>query len=285
MRVWNRREQKYIEEREERKELLDFLYHTVPGRAMLKTVTNPVVSEVNAWRERSPVSVNRIQPFIERYHIDLSECEKKSFQSFDDFFTRKRPYHTEAQEDELIAVADARLLSRPVSDNLVVRVKNSSYTLRELVGCSYDMSRYKGGTCLIYRLAMEDYHRYVYLDEGRVGKQVTIPGRLHTIRPVSVKCRAYSSNHRVCTRLHTAHFGDVLQIEVGALLVGKIQNHPIKRFNRLQEKGFFRYGGSTILQFFEPGVIVLDEDIRSQSMKGVEVLVHIGESIGKKQGS
>ncbi len=282
MKVWSRSEQKYIEEQEYQKELLDFLYHTVPGRALLKTVTNPVVSEMNAWKERSSGSISKIKPFVERYHIDLSECEQKNFRSFDEFFTRKRPYHTDAGEEELIAVADARLLARPVSEGLVLRVKSSSYTLRELVGCAYDMSRYEGGTCLIYRLAMEDYHRYVYLDEGRVGKQVTIPGQLHTIRPVSVECRAYSSNHRICTRLHTLRFGDVLQIEVGALMVGKIQNHPAKRFNRLQEKGYFRHGGSTILQFFEPGTIVLDDDIRTQSMRGTEVLVRIGERIGRK---
>lgn len=282
MRIWSRSEQKYIEEQEYKKELLDFLYHTVPGRAMLKTVTNPMVSEINAWKERLPSSVGKIKPFVEQYHIDLSECERKNFRSFDDFFTRKRPYHTDAGEDELIAVADARLIARPVSEGLILRVKNSSYTLRELVGCEYDMTRYEGGTCLIYRLAMEDYHRYVYLDEGRVGKQVSIPGQLHTIRPVSIQCKAYSSNHRICTRLHTVRYGDVLQIEVGALMVGKIQNHPAKRFVRLQEKGYFRHGGSTILQFFEPGVIALDEDIRTQSMRGTECLVHIGETIGKR---
>ena len=283
MRVWSRSEQKYIEEQEYQKELLDFLYHTVPGRAVLKIVTNPFFSEINAWRERSPRSVGKIRPFVEKYHIDLSECERKNFRSFDDFFTRKRPYITRAGEDELIAVADARLLVRPISDGLILRVKNSSYTLRELVGCSFDMSRYKGGTCLIYRLAMEDYHRYVYPDEGRVGKQVSIPGQLHTIRPVSAQCRAFTSNHRICTRLHTRRFGEVLQIEVGALMVGKIQNHPVKHFNRLQEKGYFRHGGSTILQLFEPGMIVVDEDIRTQSMRGTEVLVHIGERIGRMQ--
>lgn len=118
MRIWNRREQKYIEEQEYQKELLDFLYHTIPGRAMLKVVTNPVVSEVHAWKERSPRSASKIAEFVERYHIDLSEYEGKIFQSFDDFFTRKREYKTDAVEDELIAVADARLLARPISSIL-----------------------------------------------------------------------------------------------------------------------------------------------------------------------
>lgn len=282
MKVWDRREQKYIEEQEYQKKLLDFLYHTAPGRILLKTVVaNPWFSEINAWRERSPRSVRKIRPFVEKYHIDMSQYEGRRFRSFDDFFTRKRAYRSNAGKNDLIAVADARLMVRPIAKGLVLRVKNSDYLLEELVGDKFDVSRYEGGTCLIYRLAMEDYHRYVYLDEGRRGKQVTIPGKLHTVRPISSRCRAFSANHRVCTRLHTAGFGEVIQIEVGALLVGKIQNHSVKRFARLQEKGYFRHGGSTILQLFEPGQIVIDEDIRTQSMRGTEVLVRIGEVIGK----
>lgn len=282
MKIWHRSQQKYIEEQEYQKELLEFLYHTVPGRVLLKTVVaNPWFSEINGWFERTPRSVKKIKPFIERYHIDLSECYRTNFKSFDDFFTRKRLYKTKAKENDLIAVADARLLVRPITKGLIVRVKNSSYTLQELVGNRFDVSRYEGGTCLVYRLAMEDYHRYVYMDEGRLGKQISIPGKLHTVRPVSSRCRAFSANHRICSRLHTGHFGEVIQIEVGALLVGKIHNHPVKRFMKLQEKGFFRHGGSTIIQLILPGKVLIDEDIRTHSMQGTEVLVHIGEIIGK----
>lgn len=282
MKIWHRCRQKYIEEQEYQKELLEFLYHTVPGRIVLKfIVANPWFSEINAWYERSPRSVKKIKPFMQKYNIDLSECVKKNFRSFDDFFTRKRNYDTEADKKDLIAIADARLLVRPITKGLIVRVKNSSYTLQELVGEQFDVSRYEGGTCLIYRLAMEDYHRYVFMDEGRVGKIVSIPGKLHTVRPVSAKCRAFAANHRICSRLHTKHFGEVIQIEVGALLVGRIHNHRTSRFVRLQEKGYFAHGGSTILQLIEPEKTVIDEDIRNHSMQGVEVLVRIGETIGQ----
>ncbi len=281
MKIWHRKEQKYIEEQEYQKELLEFLYHTVPGRILLKMiVANPWFSEVNAWFERTPRSIKKIKPFVEKYHIDLSECVKKNFKSFDDFFTRKRNYDTKAAKTDLIAIADARLLVRPITKGLIVRVKNSTYTLSELVGEQFDVSRYEGGTCLIYRLAMEDYHRYVFMDEGRVGKKVSIPGKLHTVRPVSAKSRAFASNHRICSRLHTKRFGEVLQIEVGALLVGRIHNYKISRFARLQEKGYFAHGGSTILQLIEPGKAVIDEDILRHSMQGTEVLVRIGETIG-----
>lgn len=282
MRIWHRREQKYIEEQEYQKELLEFLYHTVPGRILLKTiVANPWFSEMNAWYERSPRSIKKITPFIQKYNIDLSECTRKSFKSFDDFFTRKRNYDTQANPKDMISIADARLLVRPITKDLMVRVKNNSYTLQELVGEQFDVSCYEGGTCLIYRLAMEDYHRYVFPDEGHVGKRVNIPGKLHTVRPVSAKSRAFAANHRICSRLHTKHFGELLQIEVGALLVGRIHNHKVSRFTRLKEKGYFAHGGSTILLLIEPDRVVIDEDIRSHSMQGTEVLVRIGETIGR----
>lgn len=37
------------------------------------------------------------------------------------------------------------------------------------------------------------------------------------------------------------------------------------------------------MQLFEPGVVVIDEDIRTQSMRGTESLVRIGEVIGRQQ--
>jgi len=66
---------------------------------------------------------------------------------------------------------------------------------------------------------------------------------------------------------------------VGALQVGKITNHAVKTFSRLDEKGFFSFGGSTIIQLFKRSVVSVDGDIQSCSERGVEVLVKTGERV------
>ncbi len=281
MRIYDRQAGKYIEEKEFEKKKLELLYNTLPGRILLKLIfARRYYSVFHGWRMRSKASVKRIVPFMEEYSIILEGCEKKSFSSFDDFFTRKREYHTEASSDKLIAGADGRLSVYRIDEDLTLRIKNSVYTLCELTDGRMDISAYAGGMCLVYRLAVEDYHRYVFIDSGRITDSISIKGEFHTVRPVSEKYRVFSRNHRVCTLLKTDNYGEVLQIEVGALQVGKINNHPVENFNRLDEKGYFSYGGSTIIQLFKKGAIELDGDIMD---KDCEVLVKIGEVIGSRR--
>lgn len=278
MRIYNRAKRIYIEEKEYGEKKLKFLYHTLPGRILLKLIfSRRFYSSLNGWFMKNKSSVRKIQPFIEEYHIDLTKCEKKEFRSFDDFFTRRRAYATTAHENSLIACADARLSVYEIGNDLTLKIKNSIYTLKELVDGHFELAEYGGGICLVYRLAVEDYHRYVFCDEGKLGEIYEIKGVLHTVRPVSEKYRVFSRNHRVCTLLYTKHFGDVIQIEVGALQVGKINNHSVSDYKRLDEKGFFSYGGSTIIQLFKKERVMIHEDIGDREC---ETLVEIGESIG-----
>lgn len=281
MKIWDRKKHCYIEEKEYAKKQLDFLYQTVPGRILLKCIiSRRWFSKIMAERQKTKSSVRKIQPFIEKYQIDLSGCEKKEFDSFEDFFTRKRIYKIDTGAEELIAIADARLMVFPIDSQLMLHIKNSIYSIQELIDKKEIPEAYKNGICLVYRLAMEDYHRYVYPDKGVVGEIRNIPGVLHTVRPVSEQYRVFSRNHRICTILHTNHFSDIIQIEVGALLVGKIHNHQTEMFEKLQEKGYFSYGGSTIIQLFQKDTIQIEKDIITKSKEGIEVKVSIGERIG-----
>ena len=72
-------------------------------------------------------------------------------------------------------------------------------------------------------------------------------------------------------------------MEVGALMVGKIVNHDIKKFKRGDEKGYFLFGGSTVVLFFKENQIEIDEDILKNSKVGLETKVKLGEVIGKKK--
>ncbi len=78
--------------------------------------------------------------------------------------------------------------------------------------------------------------------------------------------------------LHTDHFGTLAQIEIGAPLVGKIQNHhPTGPFLRGQEKGMFLYGGSSIVLLIPPGRLKL---LPWFPADGQERQVRCGERIG-----
>lgn len=281
MKIYDRAAAAYEEEKEYQQGLLRFLYETIPGRMLLKLAVSPAFSRWRARYQHSPRSKKDILPFVERYGVGISAEQCSSFDSFNDFFTRKRACVTDAAPSDLIAVADSRLSAFPISGSLTLSVKRSLYTLRELTGNKVPLDAFAGGTCLVFRLAVQDYHRYVFPDSGEVVASGSINGQLHTVRPVSERYHVYSRNHRVWTLMNTIHFGPLLQIEVGAMLVGKIQNHPVREFARLEEKGWFEFGGSTILLLL-PKNIQIDEDILSQTRLGFETKVTIGEKIGTK---
>lgn len=283
MKIWDRKLCEYVEEKEYGKEKLNFLYNTFPGRVLLKLIfSTRWYSQVSAIKERTKKSTKKIDEFIKTYKIDFTPYEKGAFNSFSDFFERKREYEDNSSKDELIAIADAKLLALPVNKDKRFQVKRSEYDLKDLIQDDEKAALYSGGTCLIYRLTVDDYHRYVYLDSGNSGTRKFIKGKLHTVRSISDKYRVYVQNTRECITLHTINFGEVIQIEVGALLVGKIYNNHKQSFKRMEEKGYFGLGGSTIIQFFQKDKIQLDEDILEQSRKGIETKVVIGEKIGGK---
>lgn len=281
MKIYDRAAKTYREEKEYGGRSLEFLYHTVPGRILLKAFfSRRIYSRLNGIWMKSPFSTKRIEPFIRKYGIDLSSCERTDFKSFDDFFTRRCSCRAEAGVGEPISPCWGRLAAYAVDKGLALKIKGSMYTLPELVDNRFELSQYEGGICLVYRLALEDCHRYFFCDDGEILRVEEIAGVLHTVRPISEPYRVFCRNHRICTLMRTRHFGDMLQIEVGALQIGRINNYKVTAFSRMEEKGYFSYGGSTIIQLFPAGVISVDEDIWRLSKEGTEVLVRAGEKTG-----
>ena len=286
---------------------LDFLYGNVFGRILLKYVAAaPWFSRWRGGRRDRPESKEDILPFLEENRIDLSDggfgpgWQADGFATFNEFFTRQRDYGAyyaalrehglladpASEREELPAVADARLSVWPVGPDLAVPVKQSVYTLKELVGQrahDIDLTPFEGGHCLVFRLGVDDYHRYVFPDSGRLVRRYFIPGELHTVRPVSERYRVYARNARSVSILDTDHFGPLLTVEVGAMLVGHIVEHPLPNitFDALQEKGYFEFGGSTVLLVTGPNVTI-DTDLLEASARGDEVKVRLGEPVGRK---
>ncbi len=67
------------------------------------------------------------------------------------------------------------------------------------------------------------------------------------------------------------------------MLVGKITNNKkIKSFHKGDEKGYFEFGGSTIILFVKDKEIIIDDDILLNSTLSKETMVSCGERIGIK---
>lgn len=268
--------------------ILKFLYHTSLGRSVLKVLTLPALSKAAGAFMDSRLSVSLIDSFIKNNNIDMSEFEEREFCSFNDFFTRHvkegaRP--VDMKKTDFIAPCDGNLTVYKINENSIYHIKNSSYRVSDLLRSKKLAKKYENGYMMVFRLCVDNYHRYHYLDNGIKSANRFIPGKLHTVMPIAVNsCNVYCENSREYTLLRTENFGDIIQIEVGAMLVGKIKNHHEKhRFKRGEEKGMFLYGGSTIIVLVSPDSVLIDDDILTYSANEIETPVRFGQKLGKKK--
>lgn len=265
---------------------LSFLYHTVPGRAMLKLMASRGVSRAAGAFMDSPLSRPIIPGFARRNDIRLSDYADERYRCFNDFFCRRirpelRPICREPEA--LIAPCDGLLSVYRVGDDTVLPVKQSRYTISGLLGGDPVADRYRDGLCLVFRLCVDHYHRYCYLDDGSKGANTFLPGELHTVRPIALEALpVFIRNCREYTVMQTAGFGPVTQVEIGAMLVGRIRNHhgegPIRRG---EEKGLFLYGGSTIVVLLERNRAALSVPFADCVGSGREIPVRMGQALGR----
>ena len=263
---------------------LRFLYKTALGRMLLKPLCSRSVSSVCGRFLDSKASKPLIRSFVRKYDIDLTDYYS-GFNSFNEFFTRKiqankRPI--DRDPSALISPCDGLLSAYRITGDTVIPVKQSKYTISSLLVGDPIAKRYNNGICLVFRLCVDNYHRYCYIDSGTKGENVFLSGKLHTVRPIALeKYPVFSQNCREYTVIETENFGTVVQMEVGAMLVGRIKNHHGKgKVTRGAEKGMFLYGGSTVIVLLEDGAACLPEEIFKMTENGVEKPVKMGEKIG-----
>ena len=161
-------------------------------------------------------------------------------------------------------------------------IKNSYYKVSDLIKNEELAKEYENGYCLIFRLTVDDYHRYSYPDSGSKGKNIKIKGILHTVNPIALEhYNFYKTNSREYTILNCDNLGKVIMVEVGAVMVGKIKNHHQEyNYKRGEEKGYFEFGGSTIVLILKDNVVI-DSDILTNTKNGDETRVLLGEKIGE----
>lgn len=268
---------------------LRFLYNTALGRSFLKLFIMPRVSKIGGSFLNSKYSKFLIKGFMKKNKITLEGIEVTAggFSSFNDFFKRKRKKEyicIVEDREELISPCDAFLSVFDINEESVFRIKGVSYSLPALLREKKLAKQFQGGMALIFRLTPTHYHRYSFVETGKVIFEKKIPGELHCVRPIAMeRFPVFIQNSREYVVIDTENFGRMIQMEVGALMVGKIQNHEIHgEVRRGEEKGYFEFGGSTIIVLLQKDKLKLREDILMGCSGAEEVSVTLGEMIGKQ---
>lgn len=267
--------------------VLRFLYNTVIGRGVLKIFVSPFVSKMGGFVLSTRFSKIFVDRFARKNNIDVSDYYVDDIKSFNDFFARKvkedrRPI--DMVKKDFISPADGHLSFYRIDDDLVLPVKQSMFRISTLLENEELAKKYEDGICIVIRLCVDNYHRYCYLDDGSKTNNVYIPGKLHTVRPIALeKMPVFTENAREYTILSTDNFGDVAQIEVGALMVGRIKNnHQECKFKRGEEKGMFLFGGSTIILLVEKNKIKVPDEYFEMTNNEQELDIKMGEKIALK---
>ncbi len=265
--------------------ILNFLYTSIPGRMLLKLLVQPRLSQTAGRLLDSHFSTCLIRHFIRANRIDMKEYENRHYQSFNDFFTRKlQDGQRSAVGDErtLISPCDGKVSLYPIQKNTIFSVKKTEYTLRSLLRSRRLADRFAGGYAFIFRLSVDDCHRYLYAASGQQSKNYHIDGIFHTVSPIANDyLPVYKENTREYAVIHTEALGDILQMEVGALLVGRITNHrESTAVTRGEEKGFFEYGGSTIILLVQKDILDPRPDLLQNTLNGYETKILQGQALG-----
>lgn len=292
IKYYNRKTKNYEIENVAGEKYLNWIYSSPVGMSLLETIVKKkLFSSLYGSYCSSSLSKKKVNQFIKEFSINMDEYENNAedFKSFNDFFIRKvkktsRPM--DMNKNSLVALGDGKILSYENIDlDKVIQVKGYTYSLRELINDNDAANKYENGICIVLRLCPTDYHRFHFIDSGICSETNKIKGHYYSVNPVALEKvpRLFCENKREWSIFHSDNFGDVLYVEVGATCVGSIiQTYsPNQRVERGSEKGYFKFGGSTVILFLEPNKASIDEDILNHSKEGIETAVLMGETIGK----
>ena len=281
--IYDRKTGETAEEKVYEDRAMDFLYHTIPGGAVVLLLRLPVVSGMYGFLQRNRRSIAKINNLIDTYGINRDDYES-GYTCFNDFIIRKRLWTDfDAAPNHLIAPADSCVLAYTIHKGQIMSIKGKAYTLSRFLRDKGLADEYEGGTFLVFRLRVYDYHRFCFVDDGAVISRKRIGGFLDSVNRSATGRFTLATNRREISLLRTVNFGDIVYAEVGALLVGRIvQTYRGADFSKGDEKGYFEFGGSTLVLLLKKDIVKIDDDIAEYSGKEIETKVSSGERIGAR---
>ncbi|MDP1879924.1 MAG: phosphatidylserine decarboxylase [Parachlamydiaceae bacterium] len=250
----------------------------------------PLFSKFYGFLQKLPRSVKKIEPFIKAYEINTLEFAEpvSHFRSFNDFFIRHlkpeaRPI--DSTSNSAVIPADGRYyFFENINHCDGFLVKGKKFHLKELLGSVELAKEYEGGSMVMARLCPSDYHRFHFPIDSIPSETSLINGYLYSVNPMAVKhnIHIFSQNKRTLSCLKSSLFDDVLYMEIGATCVGSIQQtyEPNQKQQKGQEKGYFEFGGSSLIILFKPNRIRFNQDLLDATHKGMEILCLMGQQMG-----
>ena len=267
------------------------LYSSFFTRPLLKLVVTRFLSSYYGRLMSSRKSCQKIARFIEDYAIDINESLKglDEFTSFNDFFTRKlkqtaRPINCSASN--IVSPADGKILVyQNVNDSPYFCIKGDQYTFRSLLNDDTLAERYMNCSLAIIRLAPTDYHRFHFPLAGKVSATREVTGKYYSVSPIALRSipSIFTLNKRTICEIMCTDTGSYLYLEIGATMVGSIvQTYTADSLiNKGDEKGYFEFGGSTVIVAFPQGSVRFDSDLLENTLAGYETKVQMGERIAE----
>ena len=280
-----------IDEEIVKKGLFHWLYNTNSGKRLRPFVLHSkLIHLLTAKYCDSTFSKHLIPKFVKVAKVNVDEAEKpiSKYNSFNEFFTRKlKPECRPIDIDPLtlISPADGKLLVVPeISENSKIIIKGIKFNIKELLQSNLLSKKFEGGSCIVVRLYLGDYHRTHFPLNGVPGSPRFIKGQYYSVSPFfGNNTNFYCLNHRSVTEFKSDLAGFQVFVEIGGFLISSI-NHTYKaniHVKKGKQKGWFAFGGSTIVALFEKERIKYDSDLEQNSLKGIETYVKLGRVIGK----
>ena len=269
--------------------LMKWLYYNPVGELTLNAlIKRKFISEIYGRMMDRPGSAEKIPGFVDKYNIDMSIVKKQKFDSFNDFFTRElkpgaRPVDTSSVV--VVSPADGKIMVIEDVEDKDFYIKGVKFNVMEFLNDTLLGKKYSDGLLVIVRLAPPDYHRYHFPVSGNIIRDLRIEGDYYSVSPLALRKIAglFCMNEREYMVISTQNFGDVVMSEVGATMVGSIiQTYKGDTVVKGAEKGYFKFGGSTVVLLFEKDEVKIDDDIISNSEQGLETTVKVGERIAVK---
>lgn len=250
----------------------------------------PWFSSLYGKLQQCPSSKRKVLPFIKKFNVDITEfaTPPDTFESFNDFFIRhlKREARPIAQGNTTAIIpADGRyLFYENISQADGFIVKGKKFSLAKLLQNEKLAQEYAEGSMAIARLCPTDYHRFHFPIDCIPGKSELLNGYLYSVNPAATKrnVEIFTENKRTLCILNTPLFGKVLFLEVGATCVGAIHETytPGTPYLKGDEKGYFSFGGSSLIIIFPPNTIRFDRDLLAASANHTEILCLMGQHMG-----
>lgn len=271
--------------------MLAWAYGKKSGRCFMELLGKyKGVSWLYGVVQKLPSTKKKIQPFVDHLKINMKEAlleNPEDYGSFNEFFTRHlKPGSRIIEKDPrgVVSPSDGRILLYPkIEMGQLIQVKGKTSSIASVLGCEELANSFLGGSAAVIRLAPSDYHRFHFPVDGIPRNTTLIKGCYYSVNPYALRevKKVYSKNKRMVTIIQSFMFGKVAMIEVGATMVGSIvQTYwPGVPVNRGAEKGYFQFGGSTVILIFEKGVLHWHSDLVKNTQDGFETLVQMGESI------